>query len=81
MADTLIAFEETFLADLTLLRDVFINMVQRETVVPPPMQEELWGGFGALFDAQCTFLNALKGGGKRSCVQGEELELMTDCML
>lgn len=59
--DALVVLETAFLKDLELLHDVFIALVQRETVVPVPVQEELWAGFDALFAVQSAFVSQLKG--------------------
>ncbi len=59
----LVAEEEAFLKNLQLLQTVFIALVERETVVPVPVQEELWLGFAKLLEAQGAFVVALHAAG------------------
>jgi hypothetical protein len=59
--ESLLELEVAFLATLTTLHDVFISMVQRETVVPPPTQNDLWEGFGEVLEAQKAYVDMLKG--------------------
>ncbi len=54
------SFFPSLLTVVPLSSDVYVNMIQRETVVPQQIQDELYPGFDRLVEGQTAFLALIK---------------------